>query len=76
MEGARMIRQAQWAHYFPGRGWNLYDADGTPVGCLDESSVEFQDLDPDGFDPNTYPYEDSPGFHPGELYGADRCSAH
>jgi len=65
-----------FAHYFPNRGWNIYADDGTPIGCLDEAAVDLTDMAPERFDPATYPYEDSPGFHAGERFGADATTAH
>ena len=41
-------------------GWDIYEDDGTPVGTMPETAVELPDGDE--FDPNTYPWEDSPHF--------------
>ena len=63
-----------FAHYFENHGWNIYAADGEPIGCLDESAVELPEGDE--FDPNVFPYEDSDGFYEGELFGANAAHAH
>lgn len=65
-----------FTHYFENHGWNIYEDDGAPIGCLDEAAVDLTDMEPDAFDPAVFPYEDSPGFHAGELFGADASTAH
>ena len=53
------------AHYREGIGWDVYDAAGEPIGTMPEAAVELdvdEDGDPIDFDPNIYPWEDSPHF--------------
>ena len=42
---------------YTGNGWDIYDGI-TLIGFMPEGGVE----DPAAFDPNTYPWEDSPDF--------------
>jgi hypothetical protein len=46
------------AHYRESIGWDVYDADGTPLGTMPEAAID----DPADFDPNIDPWEDSPHF--------------
>lgn len=53
------------AQYLENRGWNITTDGGLLVGFMPEAAVD----DPRSFDPDVYPWEDSPAFIRADRYG-------